>query len=296
VLVLVPTAGRANAAEPSLRALLARHVPILVLHPDEQFAPVPVDGFLADTDLTRRAAAGWEPISGPLPGGGAALRLDQRSCSAGEGPAASPCYARAQAAHDSAPVVYGAAFRTKTRIDLQYWIWYPFNDYEWSSAAGDVWQAHEGDWESVSVVLDRTGRPLAVALSAHCKGARRDWKRVPKRGLRPLAYVALGSHANYFRPGPHPHSADCWPRELRDVVRAFGLADRTAAGRVVRPRLVTVTSTKPPWMAFAGAWGEAGYVRFPNNEPVAYGAGPRGPAFHAQWRRPVAVAMSWPRG
>jgi hypothetical protein len=49
-------------------------------------------------------------------------------------------------------------------------------------------------------------------------------------------------------------------------------------------------------MRFAGTWGETGYVHFPNNPPIAYGAGPRGPAFHAQWRRPVAEVMSWPRG
>ena len=29
-------------------------------------------------------------------------------------------------------------------------------------------------------------------------------------------------------------------------------------------------------MRFAGAWGEDGYVRFPNNDPLAYRAGPAG--------------------
>jgi hypothetical protein len=49
-------------------------------------------------------------------------------------------------------------------------------------------------------------------------------------------------------------------------------------------------------MTFAGTWGETGYVHFPNNPPIAYGAGPRGPAFHAQWRHPVAEVLSWPSG
>jgi len=64
----------------------------------------------------------------------------------------------------------------------------------------------------------------------------------------------------------------------------------------VRPRLVRVTATTPSWMTFAGNWGETGYVHFPNNPPIAYGAGPRGPAFHAQWRHPVAEVLSWPSG
>ncbi|HEX4746716.1 MAG TPA: Vps62-related protein [Gaiellaceae bacterium] len=293
-LVLVPASSAATP--PSLATLLTRHVPILVLHPAEQFGPVRVDGFLRDSDLQRKTASGWETIAGALPAGGADLRLDQRACPAIKGPSAAPCYAAAEDAHGSEPVVYGKAFRTKTHIDLQYWIWYPYNDYSSTTPPGEVWQVHEGDWESVSVILDRGGRPLAVALSAHCKGSRRDWTRAPKRGLRPVVYVAVGSHANYFSPGVHPHSPVCWPPEARDIVRALALADRTGNGQTVRPSLVSVTAARPSWMAFAGTWGETGYLHFPNNSPVAYGAGPRGPAFHAQWRTPVTVAMSWPRG
>ena len=284
------------SSSPSPATLLARHVPILILHPAERFAPASVDGFLADADLQRKDANGWETIPGPPPAGGRGLRLDQRLCSAIEGPAASPCYQAAQAAHAGTPVVYGTALPTKTRIDLQYWIWYPYNDYSPTSPAGDVWQVHEGDWESVSVILDRRGRPLLVALSRHCAGARREWRRSPKRGLRPLVHVALGSHANYYGAGTYPHDPSCWPRELRDVVRALKLVDHAANGRTVLPTLVPVTATRPSWMRFAGAWGEDGYVRFPNNDPIAYRAGPVGPAFHAQWRRPVTLELSWPRG
>ena len=275
--------------------LLARYVPILVLHPAERFRPVPVDGFLADSDLQRRAQAGWEKVDGALPAGGADLRLDQRACRAIEGVAAAPCYAASEEVHAAGPVVYGAAFRTPGRIVLQYWLWYPFNDYSPTSPPGDVWQVHEGDWESVSVILDERGSPLVVALSAHCKGSRREWARAPRRGARPLVYVALGSHANYFGPGIRRHDPACWPPETRDVVRALNLVDRTGSGLTISPRLVRVTAKIPSWMGFAGTWGETAYLRFPNNDPIAYGTAPRGPAFHAQWRRPVAVPLSWPR-
>jgi Vacuolar protein sorting-associated protein 62 len=284
------------AAPPPVSTLLGRHVPILVLHPEENFGPVLVDGFLEDSDLTQLMGSGWAPVPGPLPAGGAGLRLDQRSCRAIDGPAATPCYVAAEAAHPSSPVVYGAAFRTTTRIALQYWLWYPYDDYVAPLSQGQVWQVHEGDWESVSVILDLTGTPLTIALSAHCQGSRRDWAPAPKRGTHPFVFVALGSHANYFKRGLHRHNPVCWPREVRDVVRALRLVDRTAGGETVRPKLVRVTAISPSWMRFAGTWGETGYVHFPNNPPIAYGAGPRGPAFHAQWRRPVAEVMSWPRG
>jgi hypothetical protein len=295
-LVLVSSAGGAGSARPPYAVLLARHVPILVLHPAEQFAPVRVDGFLADSDLQQRTAAGWETIPGPLPAGGADLRLDQRTCFAIEGPDASGCYAGVEAAHGSGPVVYGKVLRSRTRIDLQYWIWYPYNDYSASSPPGEVWQVHEGDWESVSVILDLEGRPLVVGLSKHCEGTRRAWSDVRRRSMRPIVYVALGSHANYFEPGTFRHSPLCWPRALRDVVRALRLRDRASSGRGVFPLLVPVTSIQPSWMRFAGRWGESGYVHFPNNAPIAYDGAPRAPAFQELWRRPVTEELSWPLG
>jgi len=296
-LVIAPSSSGTPGATPSLATLLARHAPVLVLHPAEPMRPVAVEGFIADSDLQRKAAAGWEQVDGPLPVGGADLRLDQRSCRAIEGSAATPCYQAYQAAHGTSQVVYGAAFRTRDRIDLQYWLWYPWNVYSPTVPAGDLWQVHEGDWESVSVILDTSGRPLVVGLSSHCDGTRRDWARAPKRGSHPVAYVGIGSHANFLRTGEHALDPACWTPQVIEIIRAYGLkpVDRTATGRTVRPRLVRVTATTPRWMRFAGRWGEDAYMHFPNNEPIRYGQAPVGPAFHAQWRRPVTEVMSWPK-
>ena len=301
VVLVVATSSAAGAPPKPLSpaALLTRYVPVLVLHPDEAFQPVPVDGFLADSDLTRKTASGWETVPGPLPSGGAELRLDQRLCRAIDGLTATPCYAAAEAAHGATPVVYGAAFRTRDRIDLQYWLWYPYDDFSPAYPASEFWQAHEGDWEAVSVILDRAGRPVAAAYSQHRKGMRRAWAKVPKRGLRPLVYVALGSHANFFGPGAQPLVPPATEQAVINVMKAYGIAvpaDHTGKGRVIRPRLVRVTARTPSWMTFAGAWGEAEYVHIPGRDPLVAGAGPRGPAFHAQWRHPVAAELSWPRG
>jgi len=299
VLAVAGSAAAEGARTPSLAALLARHTPVLVLHPDESFEPVPVDGFLADSDLTRKTASGWEPVPGPLPAGGADLRLDQRLCSSSDGLAATPCYVSAEAVHDAAPVVYGAAFRTRDRIDLQYWLWYPYDDFSPVYPANDFWQVHEGDWEAVSVILDRAGMPLTVAYSQHAKGRRRAWAQAPKRGLRPVVYVGLGSHANFFGPGEQPLRVPAVDQASTNLMKAFGIpvpADHTGKGSIIRPALVRVTARTPSWMTFAGAWGESGYVHIPGRDPLVAGAGPRGPAFHAQWQRPVAEEMSWPRG
>jgi len=291
-------AGRPEAT-PSVAVLLARYVPVLVLHPDESFEPVPVDGFLADSDLTRKSSSGWEIVGGQLPAGGADLRLDQRSCAAVDGLAATPCYVATEAVHGAAPVVYGAALRTRDRLDLQYWLWYPYDDFSPTYPAGEFWQVHEGDWEVVSVLLDLAGKPLTVAYSQHAKGVRRAWARAPKRGVRPLVYVALGSHANFPSSGEHPLLPPAVDQASINVMKAYGIpvpADHTGRGRVVRPTLVRLTARTPSWMTFAGSWGESGYLHIPGRDPLVSGAGPRGPGFHPQWRRPVAEEMSWPRG
>lgn len=300
VTLLSVLAGSASARwdVSSLDGLLARHVPILVLHPAERLRPVAVEGFLEDSDLQTKTATGWEKVDGPLPAGGRELRLDQRLCRAVEGVPATSCYVTAQAAHGTRSVVYGAAFRRGRRIVLQYWLWYPWNAYSPTVPPGDIWQVHEGDWESVSLILDARGSPLVVGLSSHCGGTRRAWSKAPRRGLRPLVYVALGSHANVFRPGPRRLDPACWTPQVIAVIEAYGAqpVDRSGKGRLLSPKLVRVTATSPAWMRFAGTWGEDAYVHFPGNDPILYGTAPRGPAFHTQWRRPVAEVLSWPLG
>jgi len=299
MLALSTGAAARPSSAPTPVALLARHVPILVLHPSEQIAPTTVDGFLRDAELERRAGSAWEPAPGPLPAGGADTRLDQRACDASEGPAATPCYASSEAAHGARPVVYGVALRRGTRIELQYWVWYPWDVYSPTVPPGELWQVHEGDWESVAVVVDTAGRPLVVGYSQHGEGVRRDWARAPRQGTHPLAFVALGSHANYPTAGTHTFDPRVVDPLFITIIRQNGQApaDHTGRGRIVRPRLVRVTASTPSWMAFAGGWGEDGYLRTPGGQPQSYSAtGPKGPASHEQWRRPVAEVLSWPRG
>ncbi len=298
-LLLAAGASARPAAIPGPAVLLTRYAPVLVLHPAEQVPPAPVDGFLADSDPERRTAAGWEQVAPPLPIGGAELRLDQRVCAAVDGPAATACYAAAEAVHAEAPLVYGAALRKGNRIELQYWVWYPWDVYSPTVPPGQLWQVHEGDWEVVSVVVDAKGVPLFVGYSQHGEGVRRAWARAPRLGMHPVSYVALGSHANYPTPGIQRFDPRVVDPLFISVIRQNGQApvDHTGRGRAVRARLVRVTATSPAWMAFAGGWGEDGYLRVPGGEPQAYSAtGPKGPAFHEQWQRPVTEVMSWPLG
>jgi hypothetical protein len=290
-------AGPARAASPTpSQVLLVRHAPILVLHADEPTGPVAVDGFLADADLLARSGDGrWEPYERGLAGAPRASRLDNRVCAAEKGPAADGCYAEAQRAHGVAPVVYGAVQRTRARVALQYWLFYPWNLWRQAGPQGEVWQAHEGDWEAVTILLDSRERPTVVGLSRHCGGVRRDWSRAPKVGRRPVVYVSLGSHANGFVPGVIAQDTACWPSEANAVLDAFRIrpVDVGGGGPTVRPRVVVISARSPDWARFRGTWGESQFIGFPDNPPLAFGTSPQGPVYHALWRRPFATPLAW---
>ena len=239
----VPAAG-APAQGPSLRGLLVRHVPILVLHPAEHVRPCPVDGFLADADVQRRVGTGWETIGGPLPVGWRRPPARPAVVPRGRRPGRHRVLRLGRGRPRRAPGRLRRRVPSRHRIDLQYWLWYPWNLYSPTVPPGELWQVHEGDWESVSVILDLRGKPLVAGHSQHSEGARREWARVPKLGQRPLVYVALGSHANYFGPGTHRFDPRIVDPVLISVIEAERASRRSitrAAGRVVRPRLVRVT-------------------------------------------------------
>jgi hypothetical protein len=76
---------------------------------------------------------------------------------------------------------------------IQYWYCFYYDD--WANQ-------HETDWETAMVLLRGT-TPVAMAASAHEGGELRDWDHIEVQDGRPLVYVAAGSHAFYFKPGPY---------------------------------------------------------------------------------------------
>jgi hypothetical protein len=104
---------------------------------------------------------------------------------------------------------YGRVVRQSDWIALQYWFFYPFND--WRSGfygAND----HEADWEMVYVYLyeenDGSVRPEWVAYASHDYSGddlRRRWDDpgLELVGEHPVIYAGAGSHASYYEPGEY---------------------------------------------------------------------------------------------
>lgn len=126
---------------------------------------------------------------------------------------------------------HGRALRQDGWLVLQYWLFYPFND--WRSGffgAND----HEADWEKVFVFLSESGdsevHPEWVAYASHNytgDNLRRRWDdpELEKVGEHPVLFVAAGSHASYFAPGEYLTELKLpLPRRLArmtDSIRSF---------------------------------------------------------------------------
>jgi hypothetical protein len=313
------------AAERSDAQLLRTYQPVTYFHPLEQFRPTSVQSFVADADLERCVASNplacalessWvlvdpEPDPGSLPGPGTGIwRLNQDSCSSAAPLGGLACYAGAWADGSGGSAVYGRVARLPGATVLQYWYFYYHNVYTYSlpAFASPIWQAHEGDWEVVNVVLTPDGEPVEAAYSRHCLGGRRAWDDVPRwNGTHPIVYVAHGSHANYFSPGTYPFDEDCIPQEVRDYFDAIGLelpSDHAAAGPAEGPprsggRVTTIRNADADaqrWLAFPGFWGELQYFHGPGVGTVPFGVSPLGPAYQRTWYDPLGTIAAWPVG
>jgi hypothetical protein len=291
-----------RSAGPGTAELLARYEPVLELYGVDR-KPSSVESFLAASDLQRLSAGTWHlvrhsPPAAALAHGSKQLRLNVRGCS----PAVNldSCYRRPT----GPATLYGRAWISPTASSgiatvLQYWLFYPLDDWRNSLKKPTLWHMHEGDWEEVSVALDTSGRPVQVACSQHDLGVRRAWARVPKRiGGHPVVYVALGSHANYFLPGSGglagvPHAI---PSRFSGV--PLPEPDFTSAQVTVRSAaVVDLSRGSQPWLSFAGAWGDGSYVLVGEGRKYTHlhvGDSPPGPAMHSIWRDPLLQFRSWP--
>ncbi len=168
------------------------------------------------------------------------------------------------------------------QVALQYWFFYPFNDFN---------NKHEGDWEMIQLVFDAddaaealSQEPASVGYSSHEGAERAGWdddKLEIVDGTHPVVYPAAGSHANKYTEalylgssaeagvgcddtrGPHV--------EHRPVVRTIPSEAEAAAGTF-------------PWITFEGRWGEL---------QKAFYNGPTGPNLKTQWTEPIEWAEDW---
>ncbi len=184
----------------------------------------------------------------------------------------------------SDPVVYAHVVGEADapgKLALQYWFFYPFNDFN---------NTHEGDWEMIQLVFDAPDvraalgvAPVEVGYSSHEGAERAAWddEKLERVGSRPVVYPAAGSHANKY-------SAALWLGSSAEA--GVGCDDTRGPHRELFPTVSTIPSEAEaaraayPWIAFEGRWGEL---------QKAFFNGPTGPNQKTQWTMPITWSEDW---
>ncbi len=291
--VVLGASARPGAAAPVTAAeaeLIATYAPVVRLKeqpeacgPGEPYQPTDVDLLMDDVEVALRGP--WNPAD--------LVEIGPSADTLGEGlfgyhldfpgdPLDPGCDYEEwsdRLTDGSPPTVYGRVATeagVANRIALQYWFFYPFNDFN---------NKHEGDWEMIQLVFDAgdaegalAAGPTEVGYSQHESAERAGWsddKLQRVDGTHPVVYPASGSHANYY---------DSALYLGRTGAEGVGCDDTTGPSVQVRP-VVDDVPTAPadylpeyPWLGFEGRWGEM--------QPAFFN-GPTGPNTKPQWTRPI---------
>ncbi len=276
----------AHAAPSDEQALAERFAPVLrIVHqdvecgPGEPYRPSDVDAFLGNDTVALRGP--WEqddlvkiaPTAEDLSAGLPGYHLDFPGS-----PLEPGCdyeqWARTATA-GTRPTMYAHVATEASRGDrlaLQYWFYYPFNDYN---------NKHESDWEMIQLVFATSDPakaidqvPLEVGYSQHAGSEVAHWDD-PKLdlvdGTHPVVHVASGSHANYF---------DSALYLGRSGEQGFGCDDTRAPTDDLHPALAVIPHDQGaaraafPWIAYEGRWGQ---------REAAFYNGPTGPNTKTRW-------------
>ena len=306
-------------ADKAARILATRYAPILLfskntnlpgLREDEKYLPVGIEAMLDHSKLMERRdglaglASDREIDASPTEltleeyrntGGKHYLEIADR-----DGDGHEQWWMKHHSAYPN--VVYSHVTEWDGKAVIQYWLFYVYNDAQFiaSVGAGD----HEGDWEGIQLVFDKSlhdllaaddARPTMLAYAAHEGG---HYTRSPDsclRGVRPAVYVAYGSHAAYFTNSvTYVIYKDVLP-VARDRARGGGPSLRVAtastdAGGKYHLRLLTGSEG---WLHWLGRWGDddGGYGLDKHDR------GPLGPRYKGLWRALADTPLDeWKRG
>ncbi len=178
------------------------------------------------------------------------------------------------------PTVYTHCFVDNDRPVIQYWFFYPYNDW-----GGD----HEGDWEHINVKVTSqypdNASGYEVVYYFHEMRNTLSWSQINSNGNSPFVFVG-GKFASVIAEGEEGGGSYWAPGIISNVAELFN--EIIFPGRVCAPSeidLINMTNNNNLWwMTFPGMWGvpeelcNAGlFTEFYDND------GPPSPIHHKCW-------------
>lgn len=176
-------------------------------------------------------------------------------------------------------IVYSRVTDVAGTYVVQYWFFYAYNP--------GALNQHQGDWEMITIILNSAETPQYAIYSQHFAGEWASWDDVEKIDeTHPRVYVALGSHANYFRPYQGKLGMES------DVVgNAFTLEPNDLQLVTLGEKGIDNHPPSQDWLEYGGRWGN--WARLVDTALGA--AGPRTPGEGEngdKWFNPVSWGNS----
>jgi len=287
ILILIPLNTLATSGEITDSDLLKKYAPVLYFHPEEKVYPWGINSMLYNADLKKlrnkrkvSMPVGSEDL---LSNNSDKLYLDLRNIV--------PYHDAVNSSNNIDNTfkrfpfkVYGRRIdhrKNSTHIVLQYWLFYPFNDWH---------NDHEGDWELIQIhyAKDRHG-PVQLTTSHHHSGSVISWDKVNKiKGTHPKIFIARGSHGNWLTSGNHA-IGKIWRKVgiFRDKTSENGMVlypediiDKTGGKK--QSYTIDNISDVPPssWVYWNGRWGDV--------KALFWGSkGPASPGVQDKWKNPI---------
>ena len=248
---------RALGSRPGARAaqLARRYAPILRLQGGERYRPLRLEDYVATADLRDgRPPHGTLAVARPtlfsLATTAAPTYLDVRTAEPKVRSTGYPAIEQELESTRPRPTVYfHLAYQPSAgRIAVEYWFLYLYNDF---------YDAHEADWEGVTVFLEN-GAPIGATFSQHQGRTWIGWASIAKSSGHPIVYVARGSHAEY--PGAGRYSIRvCWTTSGgRRCAPSPRVDEARGTGATVGPTGYDLSSLGG--VGFTGGFGSGTYI------------------------------------
>lgn len=242
-----------------LNALIQDVGPRLYLHPDDPYGPSSVEWFLQRATLKGKNGTSRNAASEPLPAGGSddgAYWLEIAASHRDGYLEGAVAYVNAKCDNDY-------------WIDLQFWIFYPYNGpgkaRVWNSLGSndhalDPMGQHGGDWEHVTCRVELASKKLAtVYLAQHSDG---EWITIGGMTMEdghPVVFSSKHGHASYRREGTNGSnqtSAGLFNFELRnDTDKGNKVLHCASKYVIIGAAFLGDAFTAPSWVNYCRRWG-----------------------------------------
>ena len=242
---------------------LERYAPVLYFHPEEDYYTDSIYSMLNESDLMFRWNNGSRELnlSGPvdqsqLPGPNNTGKHYLDMWNATPAPLGESWRAEKPDPDrftDYPFTVYGRQVEVDNYIVLQYWFFYPYNNWK---------NCHEGDWERIQIICDKdTETPIDVTFGQHHGGKTYPWDDIVDVGLiaetHPKVFPAVGSHASYPDVGSYymivgyDYTSDTGL--VSYPINYVSESDIPTGNK--KGYTLTDISGEPSWVKWSGIWG-----------------------------------------